>query len=85
MERLHADLGHDDPLVAALGELPVPIGKSGPLREKLFQGLSGLGTAGEFKSGAVILSETRDEGGKSRRRSRLVRRHEDRRSRTVSN
>ncbi len=63
IERLHADFGQDDPVVAALGTLPIPVGKYGPLREPLFRALSGMGSQGAFKNGNVVISGVKKEAG----------------------
>jgi hypothetical protein len=60
---LHADLGEDDPLVAALGTQPIPVGERRPMRDKLFRAFLSS-TSGEYKAGACTLTGTRVENGR---------------------
>jgi hypothetical protein len=61
--KLHADLGQDEPIVAALGTASMPIGQSAQLREEMFRAFMS-GAEGEFKTGTLKLAETRTRAGR---------------------
>jgi hypothetical protein len=63
LKKLHVELGHEDPIVTALGPGSIPIGKSIALRESLFRAFVGTGN-GEFKSGNATLSGAGSENGR---------------------
>jgi hypothetical protein len=64
LEKLHGDLGQEDPIVVALGPRAIPIGRPLQMHEPLFLALVNSGN-GEFKTGTIVLSQVRPEAGKS--------------------
>jgi hypothetical protein len=64
LEKLHGDLGQEDPIVVALGPRAIPIGRPLQMSEPLFLALVNSGN-GEFKAGTIVLSQVRPEGGKN--------------------
>jgi hypothetical protein len=63
LETLHGELGQDDPIVAALGADPIPVGEQRSMKDKLFRAFLSS-TSGEYKAGACTLKGTRVEAGR---------------------
>jgi hypothetical protein len=63
LKQLHADLGEEDSIVAALGTPPIPIQKTVNLRKALFEALIGS-SKGELKSGTITCTGIEKEGGR---------------------
>lgn len=63
LQKLHGDLGREDPVVAALGDRPIAVGRTAPMHDALFRALVSAGT-GEFKGGTFVLSRLAGEAGR---------------------
>jgi hypothetical protein len=63
LRKLHAELGKEDPIVAAIGGAPITVGKPLTMREELLRALVTT-EAGELKSGRIWLDDLRTEAGR---------------------